>query len=63
LKDTKRRNVKKKMALDPPSEIVIMTDGKADFPDYSDTMGIPVLWLLTTNRVRIPWGQAAYFRT
>lgn len=55
-------HVKEKMAMDPPSEIVIMTDGKSDFPDYSETMGIPVLWLLTNNRVRIPWGQAAYFR-
>lgn len=54
--------VREKMAQDLPSEIVIMTDGKADFPDYSETMGIPVLWLLTTNRVRIPWGQAAWFR-
>ena len=44
-----------------PSEIVIMTDGKCDFPDYSETIGIPVLWLLTSNRVRVPWGEAAYF--
>lgn len=56
------RYLKRKMADDPPSEIVIMTDGKDDFPDYAATMGIPVLWLLTNNRVRIPWGQAAYFR-
>lgn len=54
--------VRNAMAADLPSEIVIMTDGKGDFPDYSEAMGIPVLWLLTTNRIRIPWGQAAYFR-
>lgn len=46
---------------DRPSEIVIVTDGKADFPDYSESMNIPVLWLLTSNRVRVPWGQAAWF--
>lgn len=39
-----------------------MTDGKGDFPDYEATMGIPVPWLLTSNRIRIPWGQAAYFQ-
>ena len=44
-----------------PSEIVIVTDGKADFPDFPVTMNIPVLWLLTDSRVRIPWGQAAWF--
>lgn len=53
--------VRSAMAADRPSEIVIMTDGKGDFPDHSETMGIPVLWLLTTNRIHIPWGQAAYF--
>lgn len=55
--------VKAHMADDPPSEIVIMTDGRSDFPDYSETMDIPVLWLLTNDRVRIPWGQATYFRS
>ena len=54
--------IHEKMADHVPSEIVIMTDGKGDFPDYEASSGIPVLWLLTTNRVRIPWGQAAYFR-
>ncbi len=54
--------IRDEMADDLPSEIVIMTDGKGDFPDYEATMGIPVLWLLTSNRVRIPWGQATFFR-
>lgn len=54
--------VRDEMADRPPSEIVIMTDGKADFPDYAKTQGIPVLWLLTSNWIRIPWGRAAYFR-
>lgn len=54
--------VRDQLSNDRPSEIVIMTDGKGDFPDYEATMGIPVLWLLTNNRIRIPWGQAAYFR-
>ena len=50
------------MADQVPSEIVVMTDGKGDFPEYEASAGIPVLWLLTTNRVRVPWGQAACFR-
>ena len=54
--------VREKMADQVPSEIVVMTDGKGDFPEYEASAGIPVLWLLTTNRVRVPWGQAACFR-
>ena len=54
--------VREHMSDNVPSEIVIMTDGKSDFPEYEASSGIPVLWLLTNNRVRIPWGQAAYFR-
>lgn len=54
--------VRDQMTNNRPSEIVIMTDGKGDFPDYEVSLGIPVLWLLTSNRVRIPWGQAAYIR-
>lgn len=54
--------VREHMPDNVPSEIVIMTDGKSDFPEYEASSGIPVLWLLTNNRVRIPWGQAAYFR-
>lgn len=45
----------------PPSEVVIMTDGKGDIPDDAETMGIPVLWLLTDRYARIPWGHVAYF--
>ena len=54
--------VREHMADNTPSEIVIMTDGKSDFPEYEASSGIPVLWLLTNNRARIPWGQAAYIR-
>ena len=50
------------MTDNAPSEIVIITDGKSDFPEYEVSSGIPVLCLLTNNRIRIPWGQAAYFR-
>lgn len=56
------RYVQEKMAEDAPSEIVVMTDGKGDFPEYEASLGIPVLWLLTSDHVRTPWGQAAYFR-
>ena len=44
-----------------PSEVVIMTDGKGEIPDYAETMDIPVLWLLTDRYARIPWGRVAYF--
>lgn len=40
-----------------PACIVIFTDGDGPYPDKSAAMGIPVLWLLTANGRRIPWGK------
>jgi len=42
-----------------PASIIIFTDGYADFPDQSMSMGIPVLWLLNNDEVEPPWGKVA----
>ena len=49
----------KKMADEPPSYIVIITDGYGDFPHESEAGGIPVLWLINNEEVDPPWGKTA----
>ena len=44
---------------EPPSSIVILTDGEAPFPDESDAMDIPTLWIINNERVDPPWGKVA----
>lgn len=52
--------VKKHMADVPLADIVIFTDGQAEFPNESAAGNIPVLWLLTDKSVTPPWGKFAY---
>ncbi len=47
------------MMNNPPSSIIIMTDGFAHFPTEDSAMGIPVLWLLNNEEVNPPWGKVA----
>ena len=39
--------------------IVILTDGLAPYPDKRIARGIPVLWMLSANISRPPWGRMA----
>ena len=39
-----------------PTAIVILTDGESPFPEESASDGIPVLWVVTTDK-EIPWGK------
>ena len=52
--------IKKNMMNDPPVNIVIFTDGHAEFPDESDADNIPVLWLFSDKGIVPPWGKYAY---
>ena len=45
---------------DPPSTLVIFTDGQCEFPKESEALGIPVLWLFTESDAVAPWGRSAY---
>ena len=45
---------------DPPSTLVIFTDGQCEFPEESEALGIPVLWLFTESDAAAPWGRSAY---
>lgn len=51
--------VQKNMINNPPTSIIILTDGYADFPPQSEAMGIPVLWLINNNDVMPDWGKVA----
>lgn len=51
--------VNKFMSDNLPKSIIILTDGYAPFPDISETMGIPVLWLINNDIVTPPWGRVA----
>ena len=42
-----------------PAEIVILTDGEADFPTPEVARGIPVLWVINNDKVTPPWGKLA----
>ena len=39
-----------------PACIVVFTDGQGPYPVESQTMGIPVLWILDNNNITPPWG-------
>lgn len=54
--------VKDKMMSKLPSSIIIFTDGYASFPEESDAMGVPVLWLIDNEDKTPPWGKVARFK-
>lgn len=59
--------IKENMLDELPTSLVILTDGYADFPDIKETLGIPVLWIITyvdyinlNGKVEPPWGKTVY---
>ena len=44
---------------EPPTSIVIITDGEGTFPNNVMANNVPVLWLMTKNN-RAPWGKSIY---
>ena len=40
-----------------PACIVIFTDGDGPFPDESEALGVPVLWVINNLRFTPPWGK------
>lgn len=43
------------------SSIIILTDGYAEFPEPSASMGIPVLWMIDNDHIDSPWGKTVRF--
>ena len=46
-----------------PRAIVIITDGRADFPSEEAARGIPTIWLMVESDVSPDWGLCAKLRT
>lgn len=42
---------------EPPSCVVIFTDGYGPYPAESETTGIPVLWIINNDEATPPWGK------
>ena len=51
--------IRDNMMENPPSCIIVLTDGYAPFPEESAAMGIPVLWLINNDEITPPWGKIA----
>ena len=51
--------VKKHYNHELPVCIVIFTDGCGPYPQESEAMGIPVLWLINNPHITPPWGKIA----
>lgn len=49
--------VEKHMDTLTPASIVILTDGFASWPEESEAMGIPVLWVINNDHAKPPWGK------
>lgn len=46
-----------------PDLILIFTDGYAEFPEESVSLGIPVVWLIIDSDNEPPWGNTVYIFT
>ena len=55
------RFMQRHMMDNPPTSIVILTDGYDAYPEEEAAMGIPVLWLINNRKVTPPWGKFARF--
>lgn len=53
--------VKEHCRTELPACMVVLTDGKAEFPPQSYAMGIPVLWVFTEKKAEAPWGSSVCF--
>lgn len=43
-----------------PRLIIILTDGQCSFPDETAAMGVPVIWIIVSDRVNPPWGECVH---
>ena len=41
----------------PTKTVVIFTDGDGPYPDESEALGVPVLWIINNLRFTPPWGK------
>ena len=51
--------VNNQMQDEPPTAIIMLSDGYAAFPEEGMANGIPVLWVINNDKVSPPWGKVA----
>lgn len=51
--------VEEYMSDNPPTCIVVLTDGYAPFPEEKVARDIPVLWIINNEEITPPWGKVA----
>ena len=51
-----RKIIKREKPDNPPTAIIIMTDGYCPYPPESAAEGTPTLWAMTTGEIP-PWGK------
>lgn len=49
--------VRENQSKELPACIVIFTDGDGPYPDESETMGVPILWIINNFEITPPWGR------
>lgn len=49
-----------KFEYELPKVIVIITDGYAEFPNESASLGVPIIWLIVGSEVEPPWGERVF---
>ena len=49
--------------FDNINAVIILTDGFCDYPKESETMGLPVLWIYTTENNNPPFGRHTQIKT
>ena len=49
--------------FDNINAVIILTDGFCDYPKESETMGLPVLWIYTTENNEPPFGRHTQLKT
>ena len=49
--------IRENCSMELPACIVIFTDGDGSFPDESEALGVPVLWVINNIRFTPPWGK------
>jgi predicted metal-dependent peptidase len=49
--------IKHELSNELPACVVIFTDGHAPYPSQSETMNIPVLWIINNEKITPPWGK------
>ena len=52
--------IRRETWVQAPTNVVILTDGRAEFPEEAEAGQIPVLWLLTDRAKKPPFGKYAY---